>query len=361
MTNITDIQLDRLNSDNFVDQKDILFDISASELRVKLNGKKIVFFTGAGFSKSWDPSYPLGMSLFTINNYTELKKKYNFFQLANDLKITEPDIKSDNFEKDCYDYFCDIKFHLDIYKRYPSLMPSFLDKTILHRLEEEMKGFVYEKFKNTVGIKEFKLNSKLKYNSDMSNLFRKLAVNNNISFISTNYDYIIEKIFHDFDGYQLIRGVINNNDFKNKKWNGNKISLFKINGGFEVFNDMNGFYIDYYSKDRTPHIILPSKEQNYDNKYFKSTFIKSAEKLRDAEILIFIGYSMPKEDHTIRFLLKNFIDCHSNTNKEIFIIDKDLSSGIDGPLSKLRILFPSLSDNGIKVLDGDINTLARVS
>jgi hypothetical protein len=110
--------------------------ISPSRLYNKLTNKSsgVVFFTGAGFSKAWNPDYPLGFGLFSIKNITKLKTQYNFFKVAKDLSITEPVTGVKTYDQDCYNYFKEIKFHLDIFKHYPSLMPVFLDPTLITAL-----------------------------------------------------------------------------------------------------------------------------------------------------------------------------------------------------------------------------------
>lgn len=337
--------------------------------------KNIVFFTGAGFSKAWDKEYPVGLQLFSIDDFHSLKLKYNFFQVADDLKIRQPkssergisnknmsdeekaDAKSDYIKK-CYDYFQEIKFSFDIFKRYPSLMPTFLNTSLIIALENEMKDFIKNRFIDFVGENEFTI--KIKHNDPVKQTFIDFFENihektANLSFISTNYDLIIEKIIDGFSNkVSLNRGVIDNTQFKEVNWHSKKIDLYKINGGFEIFQGADEqFYINHaeIGEEKTAHIILPSKEQNYGDRYFKSVFIKSAAALRTADILIFVGYSLPIEDHTIQFLLKNFSDS-SNKNKEIVIINRDFKDA-KSVKEKAEILFPDLSEQGaIQAFEG---------
>ena len=323
--------------------------INANELNKKINGNEtgIVFFTGAGFSKAWKSDYPLGFDLFSIQNITTIKDKYNFFKVADDLEISIPQKTSNSYPKDCYEFFKEIKFHLDIYKRYPSLSPNFLDPSTIIALEAEMRSFVVTRFEELVGIEELKLTNKKDGKHVFSIYFNKLTQEScNISFISTNYDLIIEKIFFSQNKkIMLNRGTLDTENFSNKKWHPNKVDLFKINGGFEVeCLNSNEFCVNHSKKLTTPHIILPSKEQNYSDKYYKNVFIKSASKLRGADLLIFIGYSLPIEDQTIQFLLKNFKDSH-NTNKEIVIIDYNLDVA-EEIMGKVKKLFPNIASKG---------------
>ncbi|EHH0745518.1 hypothetical protein J7I10_002657, partial [Vibrio vulnificus] len=157
----------------------------------------------------------------------------------------------------------------------------------------------------------------------------------------------------------IVRGVIDKNAFNDIKLGKDRISLFKINGGFDVFKDGNGFFIDHnLSLSDCPNIILPSKEQNYDDAYFKTVFTKSASKLRDADVLVFIGYSLPEEDHTIRFLLKNFFDSEESDDKEVFIISRNKDSALSNTYPNAVSIFSKMEElEAIKVLDGDLSSL----
>ncbi|HIF9512816.1 TPA: SIR2 family protein, partial [Photobacterium damselae] len=378
------------------------------------NSGDLVFFTGAGFSKSWNNDYPLGFDLFSIDD----SSKNNIFNVAKSIHIHKPskvdlDIEKENiknniissineitplvnkkhvenlssiindidkhkklktyinseslkrseykYKKDCYEYFKEIKFSLDVFKRYPSLMPNHLDKTIIKKLELDIKNFVKDKFKTKVGEDELSLTSKKNLNMEFINFFKEIyEENSNISFISTNYDFIIEKIFYNIDKNQFInRGAIDHNKFTKEEWKKSSLSLYKINGGFDVFyKDDNNYFINYTDETSSPNIIIPSQDQDYSDKYFKNVFIKSANKLREANILIFIGYSLPEEDNIIRFLLKNFVDSN-NSNKEVIIISQNLDSA-EKIKEKVERLYPDLSNkDAIHIFDGSFNDLIK--
>ena len=349
-----------------VSQKDSVIEqpeyITVNEEHVlnRLMGDDVVFFTGAGFSKAWHKDYPSGMSLFSIKDFDEQKEKYNFFKVAEELAIDKPSSspESKEYEKECADYFKAIKFHLDTFRRYPSLLPRNLDKTEIEALEEEIRNFVKQRFEETVGVSEFDPKDLTKSNPKMIKLFKSLHNDKtNISFVSTNYDYIIEKIFCEDNNLDFTRGVINKNVFDNKCWCTERIPLYKINGGFEIKKGNSGFFADYQKHEDTPQIILPSQDQLYDDKYFKAVFLKSVDKLREAKTLVFIGYSMPEEDHTIQFLLKNFMH-GNNKDKLIYVINRNADSA-SKPASVLAKLFKDISQNeGLYILDGDINSLS---
>lgn len=110
-------------------------------------------------------------------------------------------------------------------------------------------------------------------------------------------------------------------------------------------------------------IIIPSQEQDYSDKYFENCFIKASNKLREASVLVFVGYSLPIEDNAIRFMLKNFVDCSSNQlkNKQVYVISASKESALD-VLVRVKDLFPRLvrvdEDHSIKALDGGFSELA---
>ncbi|WP_434139233.1 SIR2 family protein [Photobacterium leiognathi] len=320
--------------------------------------RDLVFFTGAGFSKAWNSAYPLGFELFSIKNIDTVDNCYNFIRLADELHITRPVESDSNFSEQCYEYFSEIKFHLDIFKRYPSLMPKVLDTTTISMFENEISSFILQRFKEMVGANELNLDCTSKLNHNLVRIFKALSSSSsNLTFLSTNYDYIIEKIFTQIGIKNLNRGIVDREQFNKKSWGTSEVNLFKLNGGFEVYNDASGFHLDY-GRLESPDIILPSKDQSYDSSYYKNMFTKSASNLRDASKLIFVGYSLPEEDHTIRLLLKSFID-YKGRDKEIYVINRDLESSLK-ICEKVAKLFPVLAENNsIFAIDGSLEQLSE--
>lgn len=323
----------------------------------------VVFFTGAGFSKLWRDEYPLGFDLFAIDDIEEIKDKYNFFSLAEALSIYRPEPNEEKYAEKCYEYFSEIKFHLDIYKRYPSLMPNNLDETTLNEFESEIRLFIRDRFIKKVGEDELILDKYISENQYLSNFFSELSSSvKTLTFISTNYDFIIEKILKKANITNVDRGIVDRSCFQRKDWKKSKVNLFKINGGFEVYFDSHGFHLDYTQSDtnRASNIILPSRDQNYDNKYYKNMFVKSANKLREAQKLVFVGYSLPIEDHTIRFLIKNFIDCNSD-EKEVYVINRNYESALK-VCEKVGELFPTLrKDENIFAIRGTFDEVCKAT
>ncbi|HFQ5370723.1 TPA: SIR2 family protein [Vibrio vulnificus] len=383
--------------------------ISIKEISKKfLSGDKdVIFFTGAGFSRAWHHDYPTGWSLFSID-FGDITKNYNFLRLADKLHIARPsktiearllqeiesasneldrykltlELNEKNYEKQCYEFFSNIKYHLDLYKKYPGMLPNFLDLTLIKGIEDEIKSFVKKRFCELASKdKPLDVSYTSKGDRNIIYFFEKLKnAEVNINFISTNYDFIIEKIFSNLGIASLDRGVIERKTLENYEWNNNDIGVYKLNGGFEIFSNKNGYYIDYgkttadfnkttanNNKDiewDSASIIIPSQEQDYSDKYFENCFIKASNKLREASVLVFVGYSLPIEDNAIRFMLKNFVDCSSNQlkNKQVYVISASKESALN-VLVRVKDLFPRLiradEDHSIKALDGSFSKLAE--
>ncbi|MFS1458221.1 SIR2 family protein [Vibrio splendidus] len=342
--------------------------ISIESLKSKLKEKDqdIVFFTGAGFSKAWNDCYPLGFALFSID-FDSNGDSYNFLTLADKLHIPRPlkhievdikekihattddlkkykleeELKAKNYDRQCYNFLSEIKYHLDLYKKYPSIMPNFLDATLISGIECEIKQFVRSRFLELTK-KDTPLDAahSKSGNQHIVRFFKEINnAENCISFISTNYDFVIEKIFSGFGVNFFERGFIQREALSKNIWGKDETKIYKLNGGFEIYSSNHNYCIDYAKARKkkpnpvefeTPSIIIPSQEQDYSDRYFENCFSKASNKLRAANKLVFIGYSLPKEDNAIRFLLKNFLDCpeHKLGEKEIYVISYSKSDAL---------------------------------
>jgi len=334
----------------------------------------ICFFLGAGFSKSWDSRFPTGNELFSFK-YDEWSDSSNYLEAYlrthgyHDLDIN-PEL------------FKELTYQLGMYKKYPEIRPRYIDDGNIKMVEAELRALVYERFKNTAPLYYFdKDDKKILIPNDISDdqrliteFFSKLmregdgsqGVSEGIRthIITTNYDYIPEAILDascapdDSLFLYTYRGITanivcgkENPSVVHDNWLVN--SLFKINGGFEVFENSDGFEFDYTEKEisniRTnpPQIMLPSNEQDYTQNYFKALFPKAIRLLQESKILVVVGYSLPEEDALLRFLIKQFAEDRADgDNKIIFYID--LASEVE-QRAKISSVFPHTEENrGLK-------------
>jgi len=106
-------------------------------------------------------------------------------------------------------------------------------------------------------------------------------------------------------------------------------NLLKLNGGLEVWEDGPNFCLDYTQKraaqtGQRPKLILPSREQDYSDRYVVELFRKSVRVLRESQALVIVGYSLPEEDALLRFLLRQFAESAEDSHEKfIFLIDID--------------------------------------
>ncbi|MBH3203256.1 SIR2 family protein [Serratia marcescens] len=306
-----------------------------STLSAKINNKRVCLFLGAGFSKAWDNDYPLSDDVFSITEAEAAGAcdEYGFFTLFEGLNFKWGSESIDKKER--ASIFKSFKHTMDIYRRYPSLLPSHLDKQTIDMFECQIKRYIKNKFTRTLHASECDLTTKGALNKNKANIinfFKALSNTSSLDVITTNYDIVIDKVINKaYPDRTILRGfpVHINNELQCPKKGG--IGLYKLNGGFEVIEKNERFRIDYSSlqdEKIAPNIILPSNEQDYSDKYFKNAFIKSSGQLRHADVLIFIGYSFPDEDYIIQFLLKTFLDS-DNSEKETIIISRSEESAIN--------------------------------
>jgi hypothetical protein len=68
--------------------------------------------------------------------------------------------------------------------------------------------------------------------------------------------------------------------------------------------------------------MLPSREQDYLDPYFKSIFPKVIRLLQESKFLVLIGYSIPEEDSLLKFIIRQFAEDQADSlEKRIFYID----------------------------------------
>ncbi|HIC8602050.1 TPA: SIR2 family protein [Citrobacter freundii] len=338
---------------------------SYKDLELKFKDKRVCLFLGAGFSKAWDNRYPLSDEVFSISEEeaSEYAEDYGFFSLFEGLNLRWGNETSKLNER--ANVFKTFKYTLDVYKRYPSLLPAHLDRQTLDFFEREVKTYIKNKFKRIVPPTELKLNINKRISADKKNIlsfFSGLKKTATLDVITTNYDIVIDRVLREvFSEQSIIRGFPVHHDKSVQCPKPGGVGLYKLNGGFEVISCSEGFNIDYDSisnEKQSPNIILPSNEQDYGDKYFKNAFVKSSNQLRYADMLIFIGYSFPREDYIINFLLKTFLD-NNNTEKETVIVSRNKDSAIECHMKACDI-FKELNDkSGLYYYGGSFADLCK--
>ncbi len=333
--------------------------------------RNITLFLGAGFSMAWDKKFPKGTNLFQIKRHDwEMMPHLATF-------IEENYIQRDSVENEMdFGKFKNLVYQIGMYKKYPDIRSKYIDDANVYLIEKQLRALVIENFINIAPMyyldeqsKKIKLDfPKNENQKNIHDLFERLfniqKKNNSdipLSVITTNYDYIAEYIFECLDnGYRnshFYRGFspleINGIDMGNPRYSHSNYpiqystSIFKINGGFEIFEKGEGFVLDYRNKDfhewciNPPTIMLPSREQDYSQLYFKMIFPKVVRELRESDTLIIVGYSLSEEDALLHFIVKQFAESYKERkDKKIFHITRS-ESGSNKTKDMLEVIFPN--------------------
>jgi len=347
-----------------------------------------VFFVGAGFSKAWDENFDGGRALFETFSDENLLFDKSLRCYLQTMSWCELETFNKNEFKIEFDDFKKIVFSFGMYEKYVELRPKYIDSKGLKMIRKELNSLIASKIWKHNPYSQKVSNSytpmicppgePTKKQKEIVNFFRILRNQKNndsqeqegirINHITTNYDFVIESIFdvwaneygdwshlaYVYRGFTPIEycgfseTIITKDDWITQSYNPSehfgygdisKIkdyqaveSLFKLNGGLEIYRNSDGTYrIDYRKKEykdlktESPLLILPSYEQDYSDQYFREILRKSKELLTIAKVLIIVGYSLPEEDILIRFLLKHFaLDKIDFQNKRIFYINKGI-------------------------------------
>ena len=365
--------------------------------RYSYNGKEkgycantnFVFFVGAGFSKAWDENFDGGKDLFETFPclYDLFKESLECYLQTMSWCKSETFYGNDKFKIEFND-FKKIVFSLGMYEKYKELRPKYIDSNGLKMIRKKLNALIafkmwkynpnpYSQESNSRNPMIYPPGNPTKKQREIVDFFNTLRCqkdNDNqeqkgirINHITTNYDFVIESIYDvwankygDASHLQYVyRGFTPNeycgfseiyetedpyetgpsadftdySDISKIKDDLMVESIFKLNGGLEIYCNSDGTYrIDYEKKEykhlrkESPLLILPSYEQDYSHSYFKEILQKSKELLTIAKVLIIVGYSLPEEDILIRFLLKHFaLDKTSFQDKTIFYINKEVS------------------------------------
>lgn len=324
------------------------------------------FFAGAGFSKSWDPAAPIGSELFTFDTDL-LDDVIDPNVLTRAFGVSTDELKPDDIRQ--------ITYQLDMYERYPDIRSRYIDDQNTAMIRAALRAAVVDRYASFSGLNYFDpslskfplaatrdqgailaMFAHLHRCIDGSQFFAEGIRTN---FVTTNYDYVIETILDNLiapdDSLFLYtyRGFtpLSISGYGNPKptqehWIGSH--LIKLNGGFEILPQNKGYALDYAHRTKAeiraepPVLMLPSREQDYSDPYFTAIFPKAVRLMRDTQILVLVGYSLPEDDALMRFVIRQFAEePEDGRAKVIFYIDPKL--GAVKMRKKLAEVFPSMS------------------
>jgi len=349
------------------------------------NSTNFVFFVGAGFSKAWDEKFDGGRNLFENFSSEHLSFTKSFINYLKTMSWYGQEILHKNEFNIEFNDFKKVVFSLGMYEKYGELRPKYIDSNGLKTIRKELNALIslkiwkrnpYSQRANFDTPMIYPPEEPTKEQKDIVKFFKTLRYQKNnsspeqegikINHITTNYDFVIESIF---DAWADEHSSVSHLDYAYRGFTPNNYcgfsecypieddpitqcynqcesigyrniskikdykaieSLFKLNGGLEIYRNSDGTYkIDYGKKEfkdllkESPLLILPSYEQDYSDPYFREILQKSKELLTTSKVLIIIGYSLPEEDILIRFLLQHFaLDKTDFQNKMIFYINK---------------------------------------
>ncbi|WP_423369470.1 hypothetical protein [Burkholderia sp. LMG 32019] len=338
----------------------------------------LTFFTGAGFSKSWDINFPVGDALFSFkhNEWAKHGEALHEFLSLNNYQPFDLDITASLFK--------DIVYQIGMMRKYPVIRPRYIDDQNLDAIERHLRYLVRKKFEQTAPLFFENSDQKLEFSTpisksqgDILSMFRIIQRSGDGSqgipqglranYVSTNYDYVLDAILDNIlapdDSHTLYtyRGVTPT------RYSGRApavtihdnwlvSNLLKINGGFEVFKNGDGFDFEYRNsksddelRENPPQLMLASREQDYTQKYFHALFPKIVRLLQETRILVVVGYSMPEEDALVRLILKQFAEDRIDGSKKIlFYVDKSEEST---QREKVSSVFPHTDElHGLTVI-----------
>lgn len=304
---------------------------------------KKVIILGAGASKS--DGAPLQRDLFK-----------DFFDHV--YKRSKNNILLEEQEEILLDFF-KIFWNIDIQSHDDAEFPTFEDclgiLDIAYARGESFRGYKKEKINQTrdaliflIGkVLNIKLNGKT--NDYHLNLVNRLKDENKLlqtSFISLNYDLIIDNVLGDLynneEKLYLDYGI----NFANPEWKkpvpGRSISLLKIHGSLNwlqcptcnqmeyTYNRKNMSYSSVHENTpckgcqtpMEPVIIPPTFYKNLNNHYIQEIFLKSEKVLMDANEVFICGYSFPDADIFLKYILKR-AELFNQKSPKLYIINRN--------------------------------------
>jgi hypothetical protein len=326
--------------------------------------RNLTFWVGAGFSKAWNAKYPTSAELFRIRGREADK-------------IADPGALSRTFGVDMlegldFDRVRALVYQLDMQARYPDVRSRYADDQNIKAIRSALAAAVVARFVEITGMQpfdreaaKFRINDPTPEQREIVAFFNDLERRDDGSqdvveglrthFISTNYDNVIETILDNIigeDDSTFIYGYRGVTPVEIEGMRPAKVmhdhwlvrQLIKINGGFEILRQGDGFVFNYENRtpaqiaSNPPVVMLPSREQDYSDSYFQAVFPKAVRLLRETTVLVIVGYSLPDDDALMRFILRQFAEePEDGREKILFYIDP---SDAAAKRTRLETVFP---------------------
>lgn len=324
------------------------------------------FFTGAGFSKSWDENAPVGSQLFTLD-VSALDDIVDSLVLSRSFGVDGSTLSPDDLRQ--------IIYQLDMYERYPDVRSRYIDSQNGMLIRAGLRAAVLQRYSELSSLNyfdpasgKFPLDDVTADQEAILGFFKHLqscsdgstsfAEGVRYHFVTTNYDFVIETILDnvleldDTLSLYTYRGFTpatiagqDNPKPTHQHWLGSH--LIKLNGGFEILRSGDRYSLDYGERSfgeilaHPPVLMMPSREQDYSDPYFRTIFPKAVRLMRDSRVLVLVGYSLPEDDALMRFIIRQFAEePEDGREKMIFYIDPGLSKA--EKLERLQAVFPSM-------------------
>lgn len=212
-------------------------------------------------------------------------------------------------------------------------------------------------------IKKFNVSRSKSYDD-----FAKFCSKNKVNVVTTNWDTVVEvslsKASIPYQSYLELKG---SSAMKVIKLHGS-INWFKCNccGEYQVatYNDIANHLLDDDKEELCancntcaknnqvllqPEIITPTMLKTLNNKLFREIWSDAIAALKNADRLIFVGYSLPMADFEIRYILRKYVK--RDAKIDIVLSEKDRPTSESDkyikPEYRYRNLFPSHKINFI--------------
>jgi hypothetical protein len=349
--------------------------------------RNLTFWAGAGFSKAWQRTSPVGSELFTID-LDALREIVAPLALE---RLFGGDVQGQLSPAELRQ----VVYFLDMNEKYPEVRGRYYDRANIQRLRAGLRALVQRNFERRCRVDFFAdggdgfLDGPLEPAQEaivglVAALDRQVGHRAGLThglrthFLTTNYDFVIETILdrvaggdeHVFDIYRGITPMQVNGRMAAgpvpEHWSAR--NLLKLNGGFEIVPAAEGYDLDYRRRPTEallgapPVIMLPSREQDYTDPYFRSLFPKAVRLMRESAVLVLVGYSLSEDDALIRFVLRQFAEhAEDAVDKHVFYIDM---AAEQHQRQLLREIFSYQAAQGVPELhlfDGDFAAFAAAA